>query len=413
MNGNQQSRIGQIYISSLGAFLVLGMLYLPSLYVRPLTQQVSRLEKHLSTLALKTGGKPQQAGAADYALLFKLNKDVLDSKNAFRSMLAQGIGGLLLFGTAYISWRTLRAQNDKQVAERFSKGVEQLGSDNIHVRLGGIFTLEQVANDSGDAYYRQVVECLTSFVRERAPYVPLLAAGRETSEEKLNNGGINEVELILRGVPELRTDIQAAIFVLGRRRYSFGRGEDFRLDLRATDLHHIEFPENANFDGTLFRGSNLNSCTLSKVSLRLSDLSYTRLERVTARSALLDESNLDRAKLNSAELSGASLRNTSLGGAELARAVAVNTQFSGANLSNANLSKTRLSGSNFDNAVMVETNLANADLVGCSILGTEILTDLSTSRGLSGRQLRMAKIDDSVIELGLNDEQKKLLAEES
>jgi hypothetical protein len=32
---------------------------------------------------------------------------------------------------------------------------------------------------------------------------------------------------------------------------------------------------------------------------------------------------------------------------------------------------------------------------------------------LSGRQLRMAKIDDSVIELGLNDEQKKLLAEES
>jgi uncharacterized protein YjbI with pentapeptide repeats len=250
-------------------------------------------------------------------------------------------------------------------------------------------------------------------VRERAPYVPLLPAGKEASEDKLDNGGIDKIELIFRGVPELRTDIQAAIFVLGRRKYSFGRGEDFRLDLRATDLHHIEFPENANFDGTLFRGSNLNSCILSEVSLRLSDLSYTRLERVTARKAILDESKLDHAKMNSAELSGASLRNASLRHAVLTKALAVNTQFSGADLSSANLSKARMSGSNFDHSIMVETNLSNTDFTECSMLGAKILTELSSSMGLSGLLLRMAKIDDSIIELGLNDEQKKLLAEET
>lgn len=411
MNSQKASQLSLICICSIGAFLVLAMLYLPSLYVLPLTKRMIQLEKHLKALPLKARASSQPARVEEYALLFKLNKDIIDSKNAFRSTLAQGIGGLLLFGTAYISWRTLRSQNEKQVAERFSKGVEQLGSENIHVRLGGIFTLEQIANDSGETYYRQVVECLTSFLRERAPYVPLMPTHKESSEQVQEQGGIDKIELVLRGVPELRTDIQAAIFVLSRRKYSYGSGEEFRLDLRATDLHHIEFPPHSNFDGCLFTGGNLNSSILSAVSLRHADLSYARLEQVTAEEAILNNAKLESAKMHLANLNRSRIHKASLRGADMSRVIAVDANLTNADLSNANLSKARLERSILDSAMMVETNLTNTDLTACSIAGAKVLSDLSACKGLTGRQLRMAMIDNSVIEHGLNDQQRQSLAD--
>jgi uncharacterized protein YjbI with pentapeptide repeats len=412
MNRQRASQLSLICICSLGALLVLAMLYLPSLYVAPLTKRMIQLEKYLKTLPVNTAASSQPARVNEYALLFKLDKEIIDSKNAFRSALAQGIGGLLLFGTAYISWRTLRSQNEKQVAERFSKGVEQLGSENIHVRLGGIFTLEQIANDSGMTYYRQVVECLTSFLRERAPYAPLLSTHKESSEQMQEQGGIDEIELVLRGVPELRTDIQAAIFVLSRRKYSYGSGEDFRLDLRATDLHHIEFPPHSNFDGCLFTGGNLNSSILSGVSLSHADFSYTRLERVAAEEAILENAKLVSSKMQLANLSRSRMSKASLCGADMTRVVAVDADLANADLSNANLSKARLERTILDSAIMVETNLTNANLTACSIAGAKILADLSACKGLTGRQLRMARIDKSVIEKVLNDQQRQSLADE-
>jgi len=67
---------------------------------------------------------------------------------------------------AYIAWRNLKATQEKQVAERFSKAVEQLGNKNIHTRLGGIYALEQIAKDAEEKYYWQVMETLTAYVRE-------------------------------------------------------------------------------------------------------------------------------------------------------------------------------------------------------------------------------------------------------
>lgn len=55
-----------------------------------------------------------------------------------------------------------------QVTDRFSKAVDQLGIDQLNVRLGGIYAMERIARDSSDD--RQAIdEILTAFIRQTAP----------------------------------------------------------------------------------------------------------------------------------------------------------------------------------------------------------------------------------------------------
>ena len=61
----------------------------------------------------------------------------IDAETAARVALIQGVGGLLLFTTAGISWFNLKATErnvliaeEKQVTERFSKAVEMLGTSH-------------------------------------------------------------------------------------------------------------------------------------------------------------------------------------------------------------------------------------------------------------------------------------------
>lgn len=62
-----------------------------------------------------------------------------------------------------------RAQTDLdrqgQLTDRFSKAIEQLGSDKLQIRLGGIYALERIAHDS-ERDYPTVRNVLTTFVRE-------------------------------------------------------------------------------------------------------------------------------------------------------------------------------------------------------------------------------------------------------
>ena len=61
--------------------------------------------------------------------------------------------------------RTHELTEQGQVTDRYTKAVEQLGSDKLAVRIGGIYALERVARDS-ERDYPTVIEVLTAFVRE-------------------------------------------------------------------------------------------------------------------------------------------------------------------------------------------------------------------------------------------------------
>jgi hypothetical protein len=59
------------------------------------------------------------------------------------------------------------ADRQIRITENFSKAIEQLGSDKLEVRLGGIYLLERISKESSDDYW-PIMESLTAFVRERS-----------------------------------------------------------------------------------------------------------------------------------------------------------------------------------------------------------------------------------------------------
>ena len=58
------------------------------------------------------------------------------------------------------------ADRQRRLIESFSTAIEQLASDHVEVRLGGIYALERISQES-PRDYGTVMETLTAFVRER------------------------------------------------------------------------------------------------------------------------------------------------------------------------------------------------------------------------------------------------------
>ena len=79
-------------------------------------------------------------------------------------LLTLGVGLFVGVALLFIA-RGLVLLRRGQVTDRYTKAVEQLGSDKLAVRIGGIYALERVARDS-ERDYPTVIEVLTAFVRE-------------------------------------------------------------------------------------------------------------------------------------------------------------------------------------------------------------------------------------------------------
>src|SRR5580658_3202078 len=82
-----------------------------------------------------------------------------------------------------LSRRTLALTEQGQVTDRYTKAIEQLGSDKLDVRIGGIYALERVARDSVRDH-PTVMEVLTAFIREhsREPWPEPDPGGQERKQ---------------------------------------------------------------------------------------------------------------------------------------------------------------------------------------------------------------------------------------
>jgi len=99
----------------------------------------------------------------------------LSAENAVRSTLLQGLGGLLALGGvafgAVVTLRQVRASSEVRSIDLFSKAIDQLASDQVSVRHGGVYALEQLS-ELDPRYRGHAHALLTAFVRERAPWPP-------------------------------------------------------------------------------------------------------------------------------------------------------------------------------------------------------------------------------------------------
>ncbi len=144
---------------------------------------------------------------------------------------------------------------------------------NLEVRVGAIYALERIAKDSLRDHL-QIMEILCAYIRENAP-----ATSLEPTEPPFD-----------RAVP--RTDIQAAITVIGRRsqrQIDLEWESRFRLNLKSTDLSGVDFT-----------GADFSAALLSKC----------RLEMSIFRNSKLVGTIFDHSLVNFVDMFGAELRGT-------------------------------------------------------------------------------------------------------
>ena len=237
--------------------------------------------------------------------------------------------GLLAAGALWFTARNFTLSREGHVTDRYTKAIEQLGSDKLDVRIGGIYALERIARDSARDH-PVVMEVLAAFIREhsREPW-PLPDSG-ERQQERLT-----------------RPDVRAALTVVLRR--------DRERDIRRIDL--------------------------TRADLRRADLRFADLADAELMAADLTGADLTRADLTGANLAGADLTSANLAHANLTHAFLVYAHLTGAMLIDAHLTGATLAFAHLTRATLIDAHLTGADLNGADLTGARWPADTPVPEG--------------------------------
>jgi hypothetical protein len=169
---------------------------------------------------------------------------------------------------------TLRETQESQVTGRYVEAIKLVASDKVFERLGGIYSLERIMQDSSRDRAASL-EVLSAFVRRESRRLPI--------------------------PDEVRSDVQAAITVIARRQDQPG---DPRVNLEAAHLAR----------------TNLRDADLTSANLISADLTYTGLIGATLVNADLSGATLIDANLAGADCLDAEFHGADLGGARMSGA---------------------------------------------------------------------------------------------
>ncbi|AKB50898.1 Pentapeptide repeat family protein [Methanosarcina barkeri str. Wiesmoor] len=259
-------------------------------------------------------------------------KYLAEMENNYRATLAQIFGGVAVGIGIYFAWGNLTTTREGQITERFTRAVDQLGNENMEIRLGGIYALERISKESEKDYW-PIMEILTAYVR------------KNSSVEVIENVETQTMA---------SSDIQAVLTVIGRRKYSFQSGEPSYLDLHGTYLEGVNL-NGVNLERANFTGVNLNRANLERANFKYAKLDGANLEGASLSYANLENANLIKTNLIFAQLYGANLKLANLSSAYLIYANLRKTNLEWAFLKCAYFSKAILEGACLEKAYLVET----------------------------------------------------------
>lgn len=278
-------------------------------------------------------------------------QDRLKAVNDVRTTLLQVVGGLIVLFGAYATWRQLRVSQDGlratqegYVTDRFSRAVDQLGSDKLDVRIGGLHALWRIAEQS--ARDREaIISIQAAYLRTHLPWPPA-EPGPPAADAPIND---------IAPLETRAADTQVALTALGvlcqHREQSWVNLSI--TDLRRADCDGLWFPE-VNFDRACMEAAslyhaNLTQASLVSVNLRHADLTTAILRRARCiltdlRGAKLVETDLRDANFTETDLREANLRKADAHSAVFHRADLRMADLRGTDMSTADLTEARLTG---------------------------------------------------------------------
>jgi hypothetical protein len=215
------------------------------------------------------------------------------------------------------------SQRETLLLDHFVKGIQHLGDDNVDVRLGGVYSLGMLAEES--VVHRQAVaDVLSSFVRNHSPWPPDPKSPRP--EADATGSGLAELRIYA-------SDVQAAMMVLGKHTAPW-----------------------YGVDGLRFRYCDLRRVNLSEGHFERAKFTEARLVR-----AWMVDAQLAGASLRDADLTGANLSGSNLSGANLRGTVFTGAALAGANLQGATFDDSTLWPEGFSLTGLPLKNVAVSD----------------------------------------------------
>lgn len=295
-----------------------------------------------------TGQRGSGASPVEFAEVVNSARNMLlqSGQSFFIALGALGALGTLIFTAQSVdasrhsvdaSRDAVQATRDGIITDLYTKAVEELSSPDRGVRIGGVYALERIANNSA---------------RDQPTIVAVLAAFLQDHRAKVG-------EFADR-------DAQAAAAVLARRNPAHDGKRRRPLDLSGIVISGAELPQ-ARFATVVLSSANLGGvdftdADLTGAELGDTDLSGAFLIRTSATNACLSDTNLD----------GADLMGAKFGHADL----------------------TRAHFNDPDQLTKAETTVADADFTGAILADTDLRgVDLSKATGLTSVQLAYSRID--------------------
>ena len=268
------------------------------------------------------------------------------ARDAARGRLVALGAGLFAAGALVYTARNYALSRQGQVTDRYAKAIEQVGSKELNVRIGGIYALERIARDSSRDY-PTIMEILAEFIRDhpREPWPPA-ELGAEPQKKTTH------------------PDVQVAATVIGRRKIRYRRSP---IILGAADLPGAKL-SGADFSGVNLAGANLADADLAGADLTGADLTGADLTGAKLGGAFLGGASLRGADLTGMFFPGAFLPRADLTGAKLTGAIFSGTgplpDLTGADLKGAGLTGAKLTGAKLSRAKLDRVDLSGADLQG-------------------------------------------------
>jgi hypothetical protein len=194
--------------------------------------------------------------------------------------------------------RQVAVAGQEQAAERFARALDQLGSEQLDVRIGGIYGLERVAARASEAVAGQELAYRPPWaadpppeewwaVQDRLQVFEILSAYVRTSSHRppsLSDGAPSPLQL-------RQPDVAAAVTALARRTVVAG---DPALDLRGSQLA-----------GARLGRARLAGADLAGADVRLADLQQADLAGAHLVQALMCGAQLQGADLRGVNRTGA------------------------------------------------------------------------------------------------------------
>ncbi|GAB2606911.1 hypothetical protein GCM10027168_44710 [Streptomyces capparidis] len=296
------------------------------------------------------------------------------------TVLAASLPGLAALGALLFTWmqvgqasKELRISEHGQITSRFNAAIGNLGSQSLDVRLGGVYALQRIMQDSARDH-PTVVTVLAAFAQRHA------GSSTKSLKEPLESAETREPG----------ADVRAAIATLARRRPDRDRGTV--IDLSKTDLRGLELtgkapirlPEvdlsEADLRSAVLSGADLRKASMNHANLEGADFTEVDLRGAQLTGARLDSSRFDNADLRGADMSCAGFRMDATTGEVLEHLECAELQYAS------------LDGADLRNVQMSHADLRDASLVGADLRGADLARANLTNADLTNADFRGAKL---------------------